>query len=576
MDLLLISPPVANFGQATSGISVLTAYLRSQGWDAHQWDLAIDSFHHFHSPEYLDRCRRLIARQAYDPVLRSTADRVVAQIDGAKEALRTPGIEFDHERMRWAFETINDAGIVMTAVSRGRYEHDFRHFGVNGAFRSFENLEHTLADSGANPYLDFLEQHALPHIGRLRPRAVGVSMTYFSQVIPGFTLVRLIREHLPETRIVTGGAYLTAVEHDVSRIPASLLPSDAIIVHDGEEALVRWLDAVLRGQGDVESLPNTYLPERAFRRPQTISLTHTDPREVPVPLWTADGLELEKYLVPKYPIPLPFSRGCYWGRCSFCNISCQTIATYRTRPVEMALADMRHAISETGSNWFDLPVDSFRPRELHRLALAIIESGLEVEWGAEVLLDPGFKDPIIADLARSGCRTLRFGLESACVRTLEAMNKPTRPDSARRILKTCTDNGIQTAVMLIAGFPTETQRELNMTFDYLVENRDRIDFLTIHQYSLVPGSPMANDPARFGLYLLNPEAVLWTSLPFENTNPVGMRNEDLPRVAAAMKEGLKEYYPDLGELWTVAIGGWMTFPACCGRREKLVHPMAGG
>ena len=87
---------------------------------------------------------------------------------------------------------------------------------------------------------------------------------------------------------------------------------------------------------------------------------------------------------------------------------------------------------------------------------------------------------------------------------------------------------------------------------------------------------MAHNPAAFGLYLHEPEAVLWTSLPFENTNPVGMKNEDLPRVVAAMKEGLKEYYSNLGELWTVAIGGWMTFPACCGRREKLVHPMAGG
>ncbi len=464
----------------------------------------------------------------------------------------------------------------MTAVSRGRYEHDFRHFGVNGAFRSFDNLERALADPTANPYLEYLENHVLPEIRKRKPRVVGVSMTYFSQVIPGFSLVRHIREQLPETKIVVGGAYLTAVEHDIERIPASLLPADAIIVHDGEAALALWLEAILRDHGSVESVPNAYLPEGTFRKPRLISLTHTDPNEVPVPLWTSDGLQLEKYLVPKYPIPLPFSRGCYWGRCSFCNISCQTVATYRTRPVEMALEDMRHAIRETGSNWFDLPVDSFRPRELHELALGIIDSGLEVEWGAEVLLDPGFKDNMIADLAHSGCRTLRFGLESACVKTLEAMNKPTRPDSARRILKACTDNGIQTAVMLIAGFPTETQRELNMTFDYLVENRDRIDFLTIHQYSLVPGSPMAHNPAAFGLYLHEPEAVLWTSLPFENTNPVGMKNEDLPRVVAAMKEGLKEYYSNLGELWTVAIGGWMTFPACCGRREKLVHPMAGG
>jgi len=237
---------------------------------------------------------------------------------------------------------------------------------------------------------------------------------------------------------------------------------------------------------------------------------------------------------------------------------------------------MRAAIVESGSNWFDFPVDSYRPKELHALALGIIEAGLEVEWGAEVLLDPGFKDDVIADLARSGCRTLRFGLESASTETLKSMNKPTRPDKARRILKACKDNGIQTAVMLIAGFPTETQRQLYETYDYLVENRDRIDFLTIHQYSLVPGSPMAQQPDAFGLYLLEPEAVLWTSIPFVNTNPVGMKNEDLPEVVSAMKDGLREQYPDLGELWTVAIGGWMTFPACCGIRDKLVHPVSGG
>jgi hypothetical protein len=130
--------------------------------------------------------------------------------------------------------------------------------------------------------------------------------------------------------------------------------------------------------------------------------------------------------------------------------------------------------------------------------------------------------------------------------------------------------------MLIAGFPSESQRELNLTYDYLVENRDRIDFLTIHQYSLIHGAPMANDPAKFGLYLLPQEAVLWTTIPFRNTNPIGMQNDDLPRVVAAMKEGLREFYPDLGELWTVAVGGWMTFPACCGVRKELVHPVGGG
>jgi len=576
MDLLLISPPVANFGQATSGLSVLTAYLRALGWDAHQWDLAIDAFHHFHSPDYLDVRAEIVLRQSRDDTLRDVAARVVGEIDDAKEALRTPGVEHDRDRMRRAFETINNAGIVMTAASRGRYEHDFRHFGVNSAFRSFANLEETLSDPDQNPYLDYTEQFVLPRLRREKPRTVGVSLTYFSQVIPGFTLVRKIREHLPDTPIVVGGAYLTAVEHDIGRIPASLLPADAIIVHDGEEALDSWLRIVLDRTDAPSSVPNCYLPEDTFTRSDAENVAHTDLNNLPGPMWTSDGLHLDRYLVPRYPIPLPLARGCYWGRCSYCNISCQTAATYRTRPVDKSIEDMRVAMRETCSNWFDLPVDSYRPRDLHALAGAILKAGLEVEWGAEVLLDPAFKDEVIADLARSGCRTLRFGLESASIDTLKAMNKPTRPDSALRILKACKRNGIQTAAMLIAGFPTESQRELNLTYDYLVESHEFIDFLTIHQYSLVPGSPMANDPSRFGLYLLEPEAVLWTSLPFVNTNLVGMKNEDLPRVVGSMKESLSEYYTDLGELWTVAIGGWMTFPACCGVRNDLVHPISGG
>ncbi|MCA8922566.1 MAG: B12-binding domain-containing radical SAM protein [Planctomycetes bacterium] len=577
MDFLLISAPVANFGQATSGLSVLTSYLRAQGWDAQQWDLAIDAFHHFHSPDYLRERLEVLRRNDCEPKLLERSEQVVRDIERAKASLQQRGVEREPETMRFAFQTIHDAGVLITAASLGAYEHDFRHFGIPDAFRNYTSLDEALGDPEQNPYLEYLAEHALPRIEAQRPRAIGISMTYFSQVVPGFTLLRLIRERLPEIPVVLGGAYLTAVEGQVPAIPPRVVPADAIILHDGEQALTAWIAHTLEGQGSLEAVPNCYLPQgEGFTRVGERSLIHTDLDTLPVPMWTLDGLQLDRYLVPQYPIPLPLSRGCYWGRCAFCNISCQTVATYRTRPVAKAIADMRAAIAETGSNWFDFPVDSYRPAELHELALAIIDAGLEVEWGAEVLLDAGFKDEVIADLAKSGCRTLRFGLESACIETLKAMIKPTRPKHAKRILTTCKANGIQTAVMLIAGFPTETQSQLMRTYDWLIENADVIDFLTIHQYSLVPGSPMGQDPDKWGLYVLPQEAVLWTSMPFVNTNPVSMKNDDLPRVVDAMREGLKPHFTDLGELWTVAIGGWMTFPAACGVRRDLVHPISGG
>jgi hypothetical protein len=564
VDLLLVSPPVANFGQCSSGISVLNAYLRARGYDVHAWDLAIDAFHAFHSEAHLATLLDGVA----DEELVALAHKTASEIGEAKQALRTPGIELDHDRMRSAFRTIGDAGKVLTAAGRGKYTHDFRNFSVPKAFASWGAMGLVVDDRELNPYLAFFEQHAIPRLRRDAPKVLGISITYFSQVLPAITLARLVRRAFPEMKIFVGGAYLTSVDHEIEHIPASVLPADAIVLHDGEIPLERLLAWAIRGEGTLADVPGCHAPAANGRFAITSSdaVPQIDLASLPIPMWTSAGLDLSAYLVPKYPIPLPLSRGCYWGRCVYCNISSQSSASYRVRPVEMAVADIKAAMKETGSNWFDFPVDSFRPRELLELCRALKRDGVEIEWGAEVILDRNFRDDILKEIAEGGCRCLRFGLESASAETLKEMNKPIRPAEALQIFRSCKKYGIQTAAMLIAGFPSEPQARLHETFDFLVEAADSIDFVTIHQFSVVPGSVMAQRPGDFGLHLLPVEGILRSNLPFASSNPVGMRNSDLPRVIDTMLEGLQEYYPDLGELWKVAIGGWMTFPACCARR----------
>jgi len=568
LDLLLISPPVGNVGQAAAAPSVLTAYLAARGWDVRQWDLSIEAFQRFHSAAYLEGCRRVVRAHGADAALLAAADRAVAESEAAQAALRRLETAASRDALGWAFGVLRDAGVLLTAAARGRYELDFRHFDVPGAWRDFDSLRAALVEPSANPFLDLYAERVLPRLRAEAVAAVGISVSYHSQLVPAFALARRIREELPGIRLILGGSYLTAVAGDVPRIPTALLPADAIVLFDGEEALDAWLEVVIRGRGRAEDVPNVLLPrDGTFRRAGSGPPTHTDLGALPVPMWTARGLELERYLVPRYAVALPLTRGCHWGRCAYCNISSQTAARYRRRDAAQAVADLRAIAAETGSSWFDFPVDSYHPRDLGELARAILAAGLEVEWAAEVLLDPGFTEAVIAELARAGCRCLRFGLESADPATLKAMRKPTRPEVAAEVLARCRRHGIRTGVMVIAGFPTETQAALGRTYDFLVEHRDRIDFVGIHPFSLVPGSAMARDPGRFGLYLQPRGAVLTTSLPFASTHPVGMRNEDLPRVIEAMKAGLREHYPDLGELWTAAIGGWMTFPSCCAGRR---------
>ncbi|MBW2457188.1 MAG: radical SAM protein, partial [Deltaproteobacteria bacterium] len=371
---------------------------------------------------------------------------------------------------------------------------------------------------------------------------------------------------------VLGGAYLTAIADQIGDLPSAVAGADAIVLHDGEGALDAWLTGVLRERGDLGDVANLLVPEDGtYRRVCPGPWEQTDLDGPPSPIWIADGLDLDQYLVPRYAIGLPLARGCYWGRCVYCNISSQASGCYRCRSVPKALDDIRAVMAETGSTWFDLPVDSYLPRDLRELALGIVEADLAIEWGAEVLFDRGFKDEVIADLARSGCRSLRFGLESGSPTTLAAMNKLSRPPVAERILRDCKRHGIATAVMFIAGFPAETRAALQETVDFLVENRAHIDQLTVHRYSLVPGSAMARDPGSFGIFLQPSQAVLLPSLPFTNTNPGGVPSEDIPRMIESLCDALRDDFPDLGKLWSAAIGGWMTFAACCAR-----DPQHGG
>lgn len=546
VDLMLVSPPVGNVGQAAASISVLTAFLRSRGWRVDQWDASIDAFHHFHSEDHLRACERALAEAGAAAGLVEAAGRAAAFVERAKRLLRDPGTATDTAAMEEAFSVLDDAGAALTGVGRGRFEHSYRRFSVAGAWADWASLRAALGDREANPYLAWTEEQAVPRILRSGARAVGIGIGYLSQLLPGFTLARSLARRAPGLPVAVGGAYLTALGEEARRIPREVLPADAVLLYDGEAALDAWLGRVLGATGAAPSEGGC-----------------TDLAAVPSPCWVGDGLELSRYLVPGYAIPLPLTRGCHWGRCHYCNISAQTASSYRVRPVDLALEDLRQAIAETGSHWFDFPVDSFRPDHLRQLALGIVAEGLQVRWAAEVLMDRRLTREVLSDLARSGCVCLRFGMESACPETLAAMGKPRPKELAARILRDCREAGIRTGVMLIVGFPTETVRQRQLTFEFLVDHREAIDFVALHQFGLVPGSPMAQDPGAHGLILLPRVGVLQPSLGYRNANQVGLDQGQVAVAAEAMHQALGEYYPDLGKPWAVAIGGWMTFARCC-------------
>ena len=96
-----------------------------------------------------------------------------------------------------------------------------------------------------------------------------------------------------------------------------------------------------------------------------------------------------------------------------------------------------------------------------------------------------------------------------------------------------------------------------------------IDFVAIHPFSLVPGSPLATRPELAGIHKLPRQGVLTPNLPYDHTNPVAMRPQDLPQVAETIQDVLSDSFPQSGRLWTCGIGGWLTFAASCNNQPEF-------
>jgi anaerobic magnesium-protoporphyrin IX monomethyl ester cyclase len=568
MKVLLISPPVSNIGQAAPSISVLDTWLRSRGHGCIQWDLGIEAFVHFHSARYLQRVAASFDRyQQLDrsgPGTEPKRERLTRIVTGGVEAaitkLKTPGIERDLAAMVGSIQIIREAGALISAA-HGQCRLDYSHYDIPGAFASWESLREAVTSPERNLLWDFFLEHAIPRISEHRPELVGISVSYFSQLLPALCLTWLIKKEWPKLPVLLGGAFLKAVQDDLKSMPTWIVPADGICIGDGEPTLAAYLEA-LEGRGELDEIPNLLLAKEGrfifTGRWQEVSLDN-----LPVPMMDADGLELTSYLIPRYSLPLPITRGCHWHRCVYCNISNQARERYRSRNARLCAADIGTLVERCATDWFDFPTDSVLPRDLERLANALLETGTKIRWAAEVLLDPRLSDELIELLARSGCCCLRFGLESACERTLKLMDKRVDLAHTSRILRSCRRAGIKTGAMLIVGFPTETQAELMQTVDFLQEHSDVIDFLTLHQFTISPGSKLAANPELAGVHLLPRHAVLTPSLPYAHSNRVAMRPEDLPRVVDTLLDRLSDAFPQSGQLWASGIGGWLTFAASC-------------
>jgi hypothetical protein len=196
---------------------------------------------------------------------------------------------------------------------------------------------------------------------------------------------------------------------------------------------------------------------------------------------------------------LTMAHGCYWGKCTFCDISLDYIKTYEPATASLLADRMELMIAQTGQNGFHFVDEAAPPALMKALAIEIIKRKLVVSWWANVRFEKSFTKDLCLLLKASGCIAVSGGLEVASDRLLDLIQKGITVAQVARVSKHFNDAGIMVHAYLMYGFPTQTVQE---TVDSLEMVRQLFETGVLksafwHLFTMTAHSPVGLTPEKY-------------------------------------------------------------------------------
>ncbi len=386
-----------------------------------------------------------------------------------------------------------------------------------------------------------------------RPDLVGLSAPFPGNVYGAFRLARAIRAAAPGTRLALGGGFVNTELRELSD-PRVFDYVDYVTLDDGERPLL----ALLEYLGD----PGRPLL-RTFVRERGKVVFKTDPGLHDVPLRDAgtptyEGLPLGRYLSlfemlnPMHRLwsdgrwnKLTVAHGCYWKKCTFCDISLDYIGRYDLASADLLVDRICALVAETGQTGFHFVDEAAPPAGLRALAERLLSRKVVITWWGNIRFEKTFTPALTELLARSGCVAISGGLEVASDRLLALMEKGVTVEQVARVTRAFSDAGVMVHAYLMYGFPTETLQE---TVDSLERVRQLFSEGCVqsafwHRFAATAHSPIGLEPRRFGIRLRKAPAVTFARNDLAFDDPTGCDHDAL---GAGLRKALYNYMHGIG------------------------------
>ena len=559
MKILSLIPPMTQLNTPYPSTAYLTGFLRSRGFHAVQEDLALALVLGFFTPQGLleiqeqalqlpeeNRSASVNFFLDYFVDYQSTIALAIAFLQGRdstlahrinSRALLPEGPRFasldayDEEEgadsLAWAFGALgsqdrarhlatlylNDLSDVLRDAVDERFEFVRYAESLAGSQPTFTPLADALA---ASPTLMDLHLQDLTKssIEKHQPNLVLLSVPFPGAMYAALRIAQTVKQHYPNIKIGLGGGYVNTELRELTD-PRIFGYVDFITLDSGERPLLALLEH-LNGKRSAERLVRTFI-RSAGNEVRYINWQEPDIPFEDVGTATWDGLPLNSYLSlldmlnPMHRLwsdgrwnKLTVAHGCYWKKCSFCDVSLDYISRYETASASLLVDRIEAIVAETGQTGFHFVDEAAPPKILKALAEELIRRKVVISWWGNIRFEKTFTPGLCELLAQSGCIAMSGGLEVASDRLLELMKKGVSVEQVAQVTKGFSDAGILVHAYLMYGFPTQTVQETVDSLEYvrqLFEN-GCIQSGFFHRFTCTVHSPVGLDPTAYGIELV--------------------------------------------------------------------------
>ena len=598
--VLSLIPPMTQLNTPYPSTAYLTGFLRSRGVDAFQEDLALALVLRLFSREGLAavhaaaQAQPAQARSAavnhfldHYPRYQATIAPTLAFLQGRDSTLahRIVGGQYLPEGPRfaaldvyvddeggdplgWAFGALgladkakhlatlylNDLADVLRDAVDERFEFVRYAESLASSQAQFEPLAQALA---APPTLvdAALQDLAREAIARHRPQVVLLSVPFPGSVYGAFRIAQAIKALDAGIVTVLGGGFVNTELRELAE-PRVFDFFDYVTLDAGERPLLTLLEH-LRGERGRSRLVRTFA-RGDEGQVQYLNLMESDIAfaEVGTPTW--DGLPLDRYLSlldmlnPMHRLwsdgrwnKLTVAHGCYWKKCSFCDVGLDYIGRYEGASAQVLADRIDTIVAETGQTGFHFVDEAAPPKALKALAHELLARNTGISWWGNIRFEKSFSPELCQLLADSGCIAVSGGLEVASDRLLNLMKKGVSVDQVARVTKAFSDAGILVHAYLMYGFPTQTVQDTVDALEYVRQlfANGCIQSGFFHRFACTVHSPVGLHPEEYGITLLPLPEGTFAKNDVAFIDPTGVDHDAL---GGALKKAIYNFMHGIG------------------------------